>query len=202
MGQYYLLANTSKREYIHPHRLGAPAKLWEIAFNPKVAGVLLAATAIPDSKDYSQGQEKPVLEFFHATNGEGKFKKLTLTVSQRGGVIIRLSEKEGDGVKSIVFSLNRTELITLSKEVELYLSGLVEGFADQKGRGYVVEFFHYSNNGQYKKLSVDIFRDGGLSLVLRQGEKGKPSDGIVFALSRGEAIHLTEELKLLFYKGV
>ncbi len=51
MGQYYLLANISKREYINPHRLGEPAKLWEIAFNPRVAGVLLAATAIPDSKD-------------------------------------------------------------------------------------------------------------------------------------------------------
>jgi len=49
MGQYYLLANLSKREYIHPHRLGAPAKLGEIASNINVAGVLLAATAIPDS---------------------------------------------------------------------------------------------------------------------------------------------------------
>jgi hypothetical protein len=51
MGQYYLLANLSKREYIHPHRLGAPAKLWEIAFNRRVAGVLLAATAIPNDED-------------------------------------------------------------------------------------------------------------------------------------------------------
>jgi hypothetical protein len=48
MGQYYLLANISKREYIHPHRLGAPAKLVEIAFDRRVAGVLLAATAIAD----------------------------------------------------------------------------------------------------------------------------------------------------------
>ncbi len=153
------------------------------------------------SSQTTQGQEKPVIEFFHQTNG-GKFKKLTLLISQRGGVIIRLSEKEGDGVKSIVFSLNRTELITLSREMELYLSGLVEGFADQKGRGYVVEFFHYGNNGQYKKLSVDIFRDGGLALVLKQGEKGTPADSIVFALSRAESIHISEELRLLFYKGV
>ncbi|MCI4454058.1 MAG: hypothetical protein JHC25_03805 [Thermodesulfobacterium sp.] len=51
MGQYYLLANVSKREYIHPHRLGFPAKLWEIMFNKGVAGVLLAALAIPDSED-------------------------------------------------------------------------------------------------------------------------------------------------------
>jgi hypothetical protein len=157
----------------------------------------------PQTRTQAQGQEKPVLEFFH-TSGEGKYKKLTLTGSERGGVIIRLSEKEGDGaVKSITFSLNRTELITLSKEVDLYLSGLVEGFADQKGRGYVVEFFHYnSDNGQFKKLSVEIFKDGGLALVLRQGKKGSPADGIVFALSRGEAIHLSEELRLLFYRGV
>jgi hypothetical protein len=48
MGQYYLAANFSKREYIHPHRLGAPAKLCEIAFDRRVAGVLLAALAVKD----------------------------------------------------------------------------------------------------------------------------------------------------------
>jgi hypothetical protein len=149
----------------------------------------------------SQGQEKPVLEFFHQTGG--KFKKLTLSVSERGGVILRLSEKREDGVKSIVFSLSRTELITLSKEVEIYLMGVVKPTPQNGGRASVVEFFHYnSDNGQFKKLSVDIFKDGGLALVLRQGEKGKPSDGIVFSLSRGETIHLIEELKLLFYKRV
>ena len=152
----------------------------------------------------SQGQEKPVLEFFHATNGGGKFKKLVLSVSQRGGVIIRLSEKEGDGaLKSIVFSLNRTELITLSKEIELFLMGVVKPTPKEGGRASVVEFFHFNEaSGQYKKLAVEVFQDGGLALVLKQGEKGKPADGIVFALSRGEAIHLQEELKLLFYKGV
>jgi len=150
-----------------------------------------------------QGQPETVLEFFHQ-NGESKFKKLTLAVSERGGVILRLSEKEGDGVKSIVFSLNRTELITLSKEVEIYLMGVVKPTPNGSGRPPVVEFFHYNSSGQYKKLSVEVFSDGGLALVLRQGEKGKPSDGIVFSLSRAEAIHLQEELRLLFYfyKGV
>lgn len=155
------------------------------------------------SPQTSQGQEKPVLEFFHKSS-EDKFKKLVLAVSQRGGVILRLSEKEGDDVKNIVFSLNRTELITLSKEVELHLMGVAKTTpANGSGRAsVVVEFFHYNNNGQYKKLSVETFSDGGLALVLRQGEKGKPSDGIVFSLSRGEAIHLMEELKLLFHRGV
>ena len=82
--------------------------------------------------------------------------------------------------------------------------GVVKPTPNGSGRPPVVEFFHYSNNGQYKKLSVEVFSDGGLALVLRQGEKGKPSDGIVFSLSRAEAIHLQEELRLLFYfyKGV
>jgi hypothetical protein len=150
----------------------------------------------------AQGQSQPALEFFHQS-GEGKFKKLTLSVSERGGVIIRLSEKEGDALKSIVFSLNRTELITLSKEIELFLMGVSSPTpANGSGRASVVEFFHYNNDGQYKKLSVEVFGDGGLALVLRQGEKGTPADGIVFSLSRGEAIHLQEELKLLFYKGL
>jgi hypothetical protein len=152
-------------------------------------------------QNQTQGQEQPVLEFFHKAS-EDKFKKLVLAVSQRGGVILRLSEKEGDALKSITFSLNRTELITLSKELELYIMGVVKPTPNGSGRASIVEFFHYSNNGQYKKLSVETFSDGGLALVLRQGEKGKPSDGIVFSLSRGEAIHLQEELRLLFYRGV
>jgi hypothetical protein len=148
----------------------------------------------------AQGQEQTALEFFHQSGG--KVKKLTLTVSERGGVVLRLSEKEGDALKSIVFSLNRTELISLSREIEFFLMGVSKGTPTEGGRASIVEFFHYSNNGQYKKLSVETFSDGGIALVLRQGEKGTPADGIVFALSRGEAIHLSEELKLLFYKGV
>lgn len=31
MGQYYLIANLDKREYLHPHKLGSGLKLWEIA---------------------------------------------------------------------------------------------------------------------------------------------------------------------------
>ncbi len=154
------------------------------------------------SQNQAQGQERPVLEFFHQS-GEGRFKKLVLSISQRGGVILRLSEKEGDGVRSIVFSLSRTELIALSREIEFYLMGVAKPTpTNGVGRPTIVEFFHASPNGQYKKLSVELFRDGGIALVLRQGEKGTPADGIVFALSRAEAIHLQEELRLLFYKGV
>jgi hypothetical protein len=145
----------------------------------------------------TQGQQS-VLEFFHLHqngNGEGKYKKLTLSISERGGVILRLIEREGENQKSITFSLNRTETISLAREVEFYLMGVVKPTPNAS----VVEFFHYSNNGQYKKLSVETFRDGGLALVLRQGEKG---NWIVFSLSRGEAIHLVEELRLLFYRGV
>ena len=45
---------------------------------------------------------------------------------------------------------------------------------------------------------MEVFEDGGLALVLREGEKGRIPDGIVFSLSRAEAIHLVEELRLLF----
>jgi hypothetical protein len=134
----------------------------------------------------AQGQSKTVLEFFHQ-NGESKFKKLTLAVSERGGVILRLSEKEGDGAKNIVFSLNRTELISLAREIEFYLMGVVKPTPNGSGRAPVVEFFHYNEtSGQYKKLTVEVFEDGGLALVLREGEKGRVPEGIVFSLSRAE----------------
>ncbi len=146
----------------------------------------------------AQGQPKSVLEFFHKVS-EDKYKKLVLAVSERGGVILRLIEREGETQKSIVFSLNRTELISLSREVEFYLMGVVKPTPNVSGKPTVVGLFHYNDqSGQYKKLTVEVFEDGGLALVLREGEKGRIPDGIVFSLSRAEAIHLVEELKLLF----
>ena len=145
-----------------------------------------------------QGQPKTVLEFFHKAS-EDRYKKLVLAVSERGGVILRLIEREGEGQKAIAFSLNRTELISLAREIEFYLMGVVKPTPNVSGRPTVVEFFHYNEtSGQYKRLTVEVFEDGGLALVLREGEKGRIPDGIVFSLSRAEAIHLVEELKLLF----
>jgi len=158
----------------------------------------------PQRPQQAQGQPKTVLEFFHQNgNGEGKFKKLVLSISERGGVILRLIEREGEDQKAIAFSLNRTELISLSREVEFYLMGVVKPTPNASGRPTVVDFFHYNEtSGQYKKLTVEVFEDGGLALVLREGEKGRISNGIVFSLSRAEAIHLVEELRLLFQKRV
>jgi len=145
-----------------------------------------------------QGQPKTVLEFFHKAS-EDRYKKLVLAVSERGGVILRLIEREGEGQKAIAFSLNRTELISLAREIEFYLMGVVKPTPNVSGRPTVVEFFHYNEtSGQYKRLTVEVFEDGGLALVLREGEKGRIPDGIVFSLSRAEAIHLVEELRLLF----
>ena len=38
MGQYFVIANLDKREYIHPHEMDSGAKIWEVAQNP-IAGV-------------------------------------------------------------------------------------------------------------------------------------------------------------------
>jgi len=152
----------------------------------------------PQRPKAAQGQPKPVLEFFHKAS-EDKHKKLVLAVSERGGVILRLIEREGEGQKAIAFALNRTETISLSREIEFYLMGVVKPTPNISGRPTIVEFFHYNEtSGQYKRLTVEVFEDGGLALVLREGEKGRIPDGIVFSLSRAEAIHLVEELKLLF----
>ena len=150
----------------------------------------------------TQGQPKTVLEFFHKAS-EDRYKKLVLAVSERGGVILRLIEREGEAQKAIAFALNRTETISLSREIEFYLMGVVKPTPNVSGRPTIVEFFHYNEtSGQYKKLTVEVFEDGGLALVLREGERGRIPDGIVFSLSRAEAIHLVEELKLLFQKRV
>lgn len=43
MGQYYMVANLDRLEYIHPHRLGSGLKLWEICAGnlPRVLAYLL-----------------------------------------------------------------------------------------------------------------------------------------------------------------
>lgn len=33
MGQYFYIANTTKKEYIHPHKMESGLKLWEICAN-------------------------------------------------------------------------------------------------------------------------------------------------------------------------
>jgi len=38
MGQYFVIANLDKKEYINPHRMAFGAKLWEIAVN-RIAAV-------------------------------------------------------------------------------------------------------------------------------------------------------------------
>lgn len=40
IGQYFLIANLDKKEFIHPHDLNTGAKLWEICSN-NVGGLLL-----------------------------------------------------------------------------------------------------------------------------------------------------------------
>ena len=39
MGQYFLLANLDKQEYVHPHHIGGLLKLWEWCAN-RQAGVI------------------------------------------------------------------------------------------------------------------------------------------------------------------
>jgi len=39
MGQYFLLINLDKQEYVHPHRIDGLAKLWEWCSNPQ-AGII------------------------------------------------------------------------------------------------------------------------------------------------------------------
>lgn len=51
MGQYWKVVNLTKREFIHPHRLGSGLKLWEIIANEPVGQALLILTAaMPEAR--------------------------------------------------------------------------------------------------------------------------------------------------------
>lgn len=55
MGQYFLIANLDKKEYIKPHDCGSGAKLWEITVN--IGGILVYLTRKSD--DYGGGDIEP-----------------------------------------------------------------------------------------------------------------------------------------------
>lgn len=48
MGQYYVAANLTKREFLNPHRLGSMAKLVEMFYSDWFSKALLAALALGD----------------------------------------------------------------------------------------------------------------------------------------------------------
>jgi hypothetical protein len=48
MGQYYVVANFSKKEFLNPHRLGTGGKLAEMFYSDWFSKVLLAAIALGD----------------------------------------------------------------------------------------------------------------------------------------------------------
>jgi hypothetical protein len=52
MGQYWKVVNLDRREYIHPHKLGAGLKLWEqVANHPGTgAALLILCAAMPEPR--------------------------------------------------------------------------------------------------------------------------------------------------------
>jgi len=52
MGQYWLVVNLDKKEYVHPHKLGAGLKLWEqLAASPGTgAALIILCAAMPESR--------------------------------------------------------------------------------------------------------------------------------------------------------
>lgn len=51
MGQYHLVVNLTKREFLHPHKLGAGLKLWEqVGTHPGTAAGLLALLACSNGR--------------------------------------------------------------------------------------------------------------------------------------------------------
>lgn len=52
MGQYWKVVNLTKREFIHPHKLGAGLKLWEQAANHPGTGaaLIILCAAMPERR--------------------------------------------------------------------------------------------------------------------------------------------------------
>ena len=52
MGQYWVVTNLDKKEYVHPHKLGAGLKLWEqLANHPGTGGALIVlCAAMPEPR--------------------------------------------------------------------------------------------------------------------------------------------------------
>ena len=63
MGQYFLIANTEKKEYISPHDLGSGAKMAEIMGTPRVGAFLMFLLGNSDGKGggdlQSNDRERP-----------------------------------------------------------------------------------------------------------------------------------------------
>jgi len=50
MGQYYMIVNLDKREFLNPHKLGSGLKLWEMANTCTIAPALLALLACSNGR--------------------------------------------------------------------------------------------------------------------------------------------------------
>jgi hypothetical protein len=64
----------------------------------------------------------------------------------------------------------------------------------------VVNLYHQSGEGTYKKLSVSVSSDFKTVISLTEGRTKESSTKINFQLSEQELIYLAEKLRHLFYR--
>ena len=67
MGQYYLIVNTEKKEYLHPHDLGAGLKNWEL-----IAGGVGGLIAYLCSQSSGRGGGDPSISYQEYTDEDGE----------------------------------------------------------------------------------------------------------------------------------
>jgi hypothetical protein len=61
MGQYYMIVNLDKREFLNPHKLGSGLKLWEMANTCTIAPALLALLACSNGRGGGDFEEDPII---------------------------------------------------------------------------------------------------------------------------------------------
>ena len=66
MGQYHILVNLDKREFVHPHQLGAGLKMWEFT-NTRTGPLAALSMLLVSSKSRGGGdcrEDNPILGSF------------------------------------------------------------------------------------------------------------------------------------------
>lgn len=94
MGQYHIPVNLAKREFIHPHKLGAGLKLIEqLSASPGIAGALIVLTAVSNGRgggDFDNGVRYHYAQEDYTTTVDEAVARQSEVIGRWGGDAIAI----------------------------------------------------------------------------------------------------------------